>query len=237
VRNQSRVGDYVFRDSVPTGIYSLGSVLPSNLSEQEYHNFFVEADVFGSLEEHPENNAFRLRLNYTTPPADPINDDRQLHEYDFAEKVTAVYNYITGEVQIQSDGDFGAYSIWLNEPAFIPDAFTPILTGSTDISELTNEVLFEFARRPMREGTYSLGNILPTGLDFQLIDSLIHNAWYSTALSTGDISVTGGEALAISVIPEPGLSAHLVWVALISLVGCPRRKPRPRTTNSASPHN
>ncbi len=196
---------------VSPGVYSLGNVISAGLSEEELYTYFgpqgpfnrpttpfqyYAAGVVGGATYH------HFSPQYVPSPFPTINDPA-IGPQDFngwATEIALAYDPGTGELVLdatrENGGYFMLYSVSLTDDRFDTDAFTPI----TDISvnSQVNE-LSEMSFEPIPGGYYSLGNVLPTGLNEDELRSLIETAVFLGQPARGssplDINAYGTEML------------------------------------------
>ena len=213
---ESQFSDYLFLESEPTGIYSVGNILPVGLSEQGFYDFFVEGVAFGSVDDF-EENVMAIRLNYGPAPGEPLNDDRLDIDINWAENVDVIYNTNTGQVDLSADGEFGGYGITFRQPIVLPDEFVAITDAPGNTVEIDSESILELGRNPIPAGYYPIGTILPTGFTAESIAGMVSNAFFVAARPGRNLSFSRGEAMGISVVPEPAMTPCLAVVLLIGL--------------------
>lgn len=203
---------------ISPGVYSLGNVIPAGLSEEELGEYFgpqgpfnrptsrfqyYAAGALGSQTYH------HFSPQYSPSPFPPLNDPSVgPPEVDrWAREITLAYDAATGELALDASGENGGhfmqYYILLKEDVVATEAFTPI----TDFAAVASpNRITELGLDPIPGGYYSLGNVLPAGLDEEQLFPLFATAAFRGEPTHGNLPLdinTHGIDMALNIVPEP----------------------------------
>ena len=183
---------------IAPGVYSLGNVLPADLDEQEFQQYFGDAGPPGSQTYYryhaigaPGGQTYNpFTPLYSPSPYPPLNTgDETPLEVTWADEASLLYDPESGGLWLDTSGPGGG-TIWSYRLDFGEDSFDQTAVQfATDglLADVTPTYLVEIGVDGIPAGTYSLGDIVPAGLS---LDELPQ-------------AVTGA-----SFIGEPGHGAH-----------------------------
>ncbi len=258
------IGEVNLESPAPGGVYSLGDILPIGMTEQELTDAFFGPDQWGLPAGGPySGRAYNvsgglgqgthhvLKPIYSPSPFPALNGDGDttpLFE-KWADEVTLEYAATTGELVLDSSGENGgaiwSYRLKLNEPLFDVEEFTPIIDATSmqrqnSVSDSQKIVEAGFSGIPM--GVYSLGNVLPAGLEEDELSSLFATRRFigepGHSASSLNIDVSGTEVSLIYSVPEPtAVQLYPSWVALLfsARILVSRKKSESKTNANSRP--
>lgn len=218
-------------DGVPNGVYSLGSVFPVGLSEQELREAYFVHDALGATHFDvigPAGSSVRHAFQpiYSPSPFPAINDTSVGPSTVVAQWATDAqlrYNELTGELVLDSDGRNGGavftYDIELNEPLFDVGAFNAISVAGIEVATVGLTKLLEADWNGIPAGVHSLGEVLPTGLSESELLNVIKSASFlgqpGHDVESLDINASGIAMSIQHIVPEPQLGARTLVLMLI----------------------
>ena len=234
------IGEVNLDSPAPGGVYSLGNILPIGLSEQELIDQFFGPDDRGrpagpswtgrkySVSAGLGDGTIHvLEPIYSPSPFPAINDESNSTPIveKWANEVTLAYTASTGELILDTSGENGgviwSYRLTLDQPLFDVENFTPVIDNAPtqmmkSVSDSQKIVEVGFSGIP--EGTYSLGNVLPAGLNQGELSSLFATSRFigepGHSVASLSIDVSGTEMSLVYSVPEPG-SAFLVLSSMV----------------------
>lgn len=208
------VGESHF-SGIPPGVYSLGDVIPAGLLEEELGEYFGPTLPFGrtafgyfAVGELGSGTFHLFSPQYIPSPFPPLNDPAigPPHVDRWATEMALTYDPGTGELALDASGENGGhfmlYSVSLSNDGFDTDAFTPITDFA--VNPQPNE-LVEVSFESIPGDYYSLGNVLPSGLNEEQLFSLIETAMFLGEPARGssplDINTHGIDML-LTIVPD-----------------------------------
>ena len=225
------------------GLYTVGDILPPDLTETEWTNLFAEFLHFGpytSASQGPGSHSYHDVVGGgTPPPADfvygkpdgrfrNLKDILDPDEIPWATAATLGYDSRTGNIWIDTRGDDGGYvSMYMLETdaGFAAAQHRPIEDGP--FTESSSNRLFE-AFNVVEPGKYRLGRVLPQGLTQNEFEQFFTEARFlgraGFESASFDFANDGARFnLAFVAVPEPGAIA-LVMTATAACLGLARRQ-------------
>lgn len=218
------------------GLYTIGDILPTGLSEDTWKTYFtlartIQGPRYSRTVASP-TGAYYLYTDVVgggTPPEasfiygrpeDEFQNKWDLVDADsltWATRAQLIYHPWDGEVLIDTAGENGGYisSFELRSKGeFLPEKFTPFATGPLIGADV--DTVFQFADA-IEPGRYSLGHILPPGLSAQEYEATFAEANFLSRAGFKFRSFdfeTDGIAMSLQFVPEP--SALLLACAALT---------------------
>jgi hypothetical protein len=202
---------------VAPGVYSLGNVLPADLDEQEFQQYFGVAGpptaptyyyyyaigVPGSQTYNP------FTPFYSPSPYPSLNTgDEAPPEVMWADEASLMYDPESGGVWLDTSGPNGG-TIWSYRLDFADDSFDQsAVQFVTDglLGDVTNTYLVEIGVDGIPEGRHALGNILPSGLSLDGLSQVVTGASFIGEPGHGAHALNidaNGIPLAMAIMPPP----------------------------------
>lgn len=222
--------------NLPGGVYSVGNVLPTGLTESQAANALVLGSAIWVGGLGTPTGSFELIYGPSPYPA--LNDPNAPPPvFDWATEATLIYNQLTGNVTIDLTGPNGgaiaSYELDSAPGSFNAAAFTP--AGTLGYYDAFPDHIIEAEYGGIANDIYDLGPILAPGMDIATLETHLTSAKFITAPGHGvtdfDIETSGiGFTLQIvglsaPAVPEPS-TYLLAACGLIGLVALGRRRRR-----------
>lgn len=219
--------------NIPAGVYSLGSIFPVGMTEQELVNTYftpepvfdrIRYNVLGSLGSGIQH---ALEPILAATPFETLNDSTvglSSAATAWASQVILGYDASNGDLSLRSDSENGgaifSYEIQFSSDVAISE-FAPIHRIGLGSAKTTETRILEIGWEGIPSGVYSLGSILPPGLSETELDSLVESARFlgqpGHSVSSLDVTLSGID-MSLSLVPEPPCCTHLSMLLLATLI-------------------
>ena len=217
-----------FFDSTPTvlagatlgepwqGLYTVGNVLPTQLSEEDWSSLFVSPngnsqflELFGLGTGSTQQAQFR----YGRPDGEFNNRDDLLapESINWANEATLLYKPSGGDVILDTTGPNGGYVSAFSLTSPHENQFENFISpaAASRLQVDSNGIAF-FAESPLAAGIYNLGSLLPHDLSESDVATFFDRAAFLTTTGQGDTdldflasSTSFKIAISPTSIPEP----------------------------------
>lgn len=195
----------------PAAVYSLGEVMPANLTENGLLPYRVASQHFGFglLTKWGGGELLDFEWNYGPSPLIPVNQgvNGPPTPERWAEHARLLYSEQDGSLYLDSTGEHGGwlamYNIQLESGEFQIENFNAATDG---LSVAMTDSLTEVATGGIPEGRHNLGAVLPAGLSAEELNSRIHSASFIglPGNTGGTLSIgSNGIDLALDHVPDP----------------------------------